>query len=1261
MTTSTESNQNSATSSNQQGTSSSTATTSQTGTNTAATNMAQNTATTSKTGPTAAAMAILQKYGTNGLSQSDINKYLDPNLQSRISALTAQQQQNNSVQQNSLKGNSISQGALGGDRAQIAQAELMRGQGLNDASALAAEREKAYMQALTMATGDRSAALQAAGMMGTETSGNANTTGTSNSTGTSAMQGTQTSDSQFQSSGNSNTIGYSNTVSGPGSGWGTVAGVLGMLADGGRVQHRDMGGLTYAHAPVIPSLNLNSSLGTPPVQSYTLPKVGEHARKKINGMLDKMSGEQKVSSPQKGGAGGAPAMKGIGSSGGGSAPSMGATESAGSAGSGSGATAAPAMGTEGAAVAGEGAGAGAAPSMAEGAAAAGEGAAGAAEGAGAAAGEGAAAAGEGAAAAGEGAAAAGEGAAAAGEGIGEAIAAMFSDERVKENKRVIGKTFDGQQIYAFNYKGHPATQIGLMAQEVERHHPEAVGEQGGIKTVQYDVATHDAAQRGHFADGGYNGIGDALGAIPLKWRSNPDAPREEQPYVTPSRDPDAWRRPKAAPAQAWTPERVAASNIPAFQPGVLPSAESKDPSFFERMYLGAKEAPQPAQSAPPLTPAQDAQLKSGIAAGLQAATEPAQLTSAPTPQGVEQKPVQTFRVEPPASVIAPALGGKAEVGAPAVGEPATGISDNGVNFLKSKEGFSSRPHWDNKQTSIGYGVRAQPGEVMIDPDTAEERLRGEAGKVSNYLNTNAKVPLNQTQHDALVSFGFNLGTGKGGLADIMPMINRGDFEGAASKMLHYDHETVNGQKRVNDGLTKRRAEESAMLLGKAPETVEAPAQTVQSTPGGIAQGLKGSPIPGEAPSRGGLLNTFDAIRQKLTGAPPAEKQAVAQAVATGDKGGILKRLFGIDFNPLQLSDNERMALISGGFSGNAQVGANTYATLRGQDLAQAQHAAELNLRQQGIDQAKQSFGVIGQNGDGTPKYGFIDAAAGTLTPAPGSTGAPTGSTGLIGEEHLATLDPYIAEQARRVAQGLQKLPLPSKFNTSAAPVQRAVRTAYPDFNEATYDFMQKWNDPNKGSSGSVKAANTYYQHTAELYDLADKLPSSSNGKLVNTGKVWFKNQTNDPDLASYMDVAKQVAEEKLKTIKGGTPTKMEIEEAMKDYDPSKGKETIKKILAQDSKLIEGRTKNLEDDYNSHVSKHVPRLNVLNDESKAIRDKIGGKSSSNNIKLPKLTDEASKQALIKQGQEAIEIAVAKGAPRDKVTSAIKEQLRAAGAI
>ena len=70
---------------------------------------------------------------------------------------------------------------------------------------------------------------------------------------------------------------------------------------------------------------------------------------------------------------------------------------------------------------------------------------------------------------------------------------LFSDERLKENVEPVGELNDGQTIYRYNYKGDPRTQIGLIAQEVEQSHPEAVGESEGYRTVDYGRATDEAA------------------------------------------------------------------------------------------------------------------------------------------------------------------------------------------------------------------------------------------------------------------------------------------------------------------------------------------------------------------------------------------------------------------------------------------------------------------------------------------------------------------------------------------------------------------------------------------------------------------------------------------------------------------------------------------------------------------------------------------------------------------------------------------------
>ena len=87
---------------------------------------------------------------------------------------------------------------------------------------------------------------------------------------------------------------------------------------------------------------------------------------------------------------------------------------------------------------------------------------------------------------------------------------FFSDRRLKEDIKQVGKAKNGLPIYKFKYKGDPTeqTHIGFMADEVEKVHPEAVGLAGGYKTVDYDRA---ARAQGGLVGPQHEGMGFGLG------------------------------------------------------------------------------------------------------------------------------------------------------------------------------------------------------------------------------------------------------------------------------------------------------------------------------------------------------------------------------------------------------------------------------------------------------------------------------------------------------------------------------------------------------------------------------------------------------------------------------------------------------------------------------------------------------------------------------------------------------------------------------
>lgn len=78
---------------------------------------------------------------------------------------------------------------------------------------------------------------------------------------------------------------------------------------------------------------------------------------------------------------------------------------------------------------------------------------------------------------------------------GTAASLMRSDRRVKFNVSRIGELFDGLAVYRWEYIDEPGrVHIGLMAQEVKQHYPDAVlPDFMGILHVNTDLATRAAA------------------------------------------------------------------------------------------------------------------------------------------------------------------------------------------------------------------------------------------------------------------------------------------------------------------------------------------------------------------------------------------------------------------------------------------------------------------------------------------------------------------------------------------------------------------------------------------------------------------------------------------------------------------------------------------------------------------------------------------------------------------------------------------------
>lgn len=142
-------------------------------------------------------------------------------------------------------------------------------------------------------------------------------------------------------------------------------------------------------------------------------------------------------------------------------------------------------------------------------------------------------------------------------------------------------------------------------------------------------------------------------------------------------------------------------------------------------------------------------------------------------------------------------------------------SPAGLNIIKNFEGLRLKAYLCPAGVpTIGYGHTK--GVSLQDPDITKERanelLAEDVAQFEAGVNDLVKVPLNQNQFDALVSFAFNLGVGALKQSTLLKKLNSGDYTGASA---HFGRWIFAGNKAM-PGLRKRRAAER-MLFDKAVE------------------------------------------------------------------------------------------------------------------------------------------------------------------------------------------------------------------------------------------------------------------------------------------------------------------------------------------------------------------------------------------------------------------------------------------------------------
>ena len=145
------------------------------------------------------------------------------------------------------------------------------------------------------------------------------------------------------------------------------------------------------------------------------------------------------------------------------------------------------------------------------------------------------------------------------------------------------------------------------------------------------------------------------------------------------------------------------------------------------------------------------------------------------------------------------------------------VSNDGIDFIKSLEGFSQYAYWDYEQWTIGYGTACGENEYPngITEAEADALLRSAVLKYELYVNSfvsSNNVELNQNQYDALVSFTYNLGNVWTGDFTLKTYLLNGinNYTDDQIKAAFGEHVTAGGE--VLAGLVSRRNLEAELFL-----------------------------------------------------------------------------------------------------------------------------------------------------------------------------------------------------------------------------------------------------------------------------------------------------------------------------------------------------------------------------------------------------------------------------------------------------------------
>lgn len=130
-----------------------------------------------------------------------------------------------------------------------------------------------------------------------------------------------------------------------------------------------------------------------------------------------------------------------------------------------------------------------------------------------------------------------------------------------------------------------------------------------------------------------------------------------------------------------------------------------------------------------------------------------------------------------------------------------------LELIKSQEGYSSKAYVDARGHSIGYGHFIKKGEehllgTEMSEEEAEKLLVKDIKSHQQPWESKLTKKLGNAQMAALTSFAYNVGPAA--VLNLVPEINRGNFDKVYDTMRSYRKAHVDGEFKVLDVLVKRR-------------------------------------------------------------------------------------------------------------------------------------------------------------------------------------------------------------------------------------------------------------------------------------------------------------------------------------------------------------------------------------------------------------------------------------------------------------------------